>query len=111
MLYHLGDLREHVVSPIIYWRLIQCDVNKDIEINDKMQLSLPSIQLRYAGRVFRTYVKLLGERALCRVEESLKVDLPLTDALDYIIRNPNKELEKKVDYLIKLAEQDRDLKR
>jgi hypothetical protein len=103
MLYHLSDPRERVVPPIIYWCLVQCDVNKDIEINDKMQLTLPDIQLRNAGRVFRAYVKLLGERAACRVEESLKVDLPLTDALDNI-RNPNKELERKVDHLIELVE-------
>jgi hypothetical protein len=64
---------------------------------------LPDIQLRCGGRVFREYVKLLEERAVCRAEESLKVDLFLTDGLDYI-RNPNKELEKKIDYLIKLTE-------
>jgi hypothetical protein len=103
MLYHLSDPRERIVPPIIYWRLMQCDVNKDIEINDKMQFTLPDIQLRYAGRLFRMYVKLLGERAACRAEESLKVDLFLTDGLDYI-RSPNKELEQKIDYLIKLTE-------
>jgi hypothetical protein len=103
MLYHLSDPRERVVPPIIYWRLMQCDVNKDIEITEKLQFTLPDIQLRYGGRVFREYVKLLGERAVCRAEESLKVDLSLTDGLDYI-RNPNKELEKKIDYLIKLTE-------
>ena len=47
-----------------------------------MQLTLPSIQLKNAGRLFRAYVKLLGEKAAYRVEESLKVDLQLTDALD-----------------------------
>lgn len=103
MLYHLSDPRECVVPSIIDWRLIQCDLNKDIEINDKMQLSLPCIQLRHVGRVFRAYVKLQNEKAACRVEESLKVDLPLTDVLDNI-RNPNKGLERKVDYLIELVE-------
>jgi hypothetical protein len=103
MLYHLSDPRERVVPPIIYWRLTQCDLNKDIEITEKMQFTLPDIQLRYGGRVFREYVKLFGERAVCRAEESLKVGLYLTDGFDYI-RNPNKELEKKIDYLIKLTE-------
>jgi hypothetical protein len=44
------------------------DMNNDIEINDKMQLTLPAIQLKYAGRVFRAYVKLLGDRAAYRVD-------------------------------------------
>ena len=61
MLYHLSDPRERVVPPIIYWRLTQCDLNKDIEITEKMQFTLPDIQLRYGGRVFREYVKLFGD--------------------------------------------------
>jgi hypothetical protein len=101
MLYHLCDLRERVVPPITHWRLKQCDVNKDIEITDKIQFTMPDIQLTYAGRVFRAYVKLLGERIAYRSEESVKVDLLVTDGFDYI-KNPNRELEKKIDYLIEL---------
>jgi hypothetical protein len=103
MLYHLADLKERMVPPIVDWRLIQCDVNKDVEISDKMQLTLPDIQLIYAGRVFRAYVKLVGERAVYRGEESLKVDLRLTNAFDSI-RDPNRELEKKIDYVIELVQ-------
>ncbi|MDQ6667513.1 MAG: hypothetical protein M3Y53_04705, partial [Thermoproteota archaeon] len=102
MLYHLGDPRERMIPPIIDWRLKQCDVNKDIEITDKMQFTLPDIQLKYAGRVFRAYVKLLGEKAAFRCEESLKVDLALMDGFDHI-RDPNKEVKKKLDYLIDLV--------
>jgi hypothetical protein len=96
MLYHLADPRERMVPPIVDWRLIQCDVNKDVEITDKMQLTLPDIQLMYAWRVFRAYVKLMGEKAVCRGEESLSLkNLSLTDAFDYI-RSPNKNLEKQL---------------
>lgn len=104
MLYHIGNPRGHDVPTITDWRIIQCDVNNDVEINDMMQLTLPSIQLRHAGRVFRAYVKLLSEKAVWRAEESLKVNLTITEALDYF-RNPNKELEKKVDYLIRLMKE------
>jgi hypothetical protein len=102
MLYHLSDLTERVVPPIIDWHLSQCDVNKDIEISDKMQFTLPDIQLKYVGRVFRAYVKLLGEKAAFRCEESLKVDLNLMDGFHYI-RDHDKVLEKKLDYLIDLV--------
>ena len=92
-----SDPRERVVPYITDWHLVQCDVNKDIEITDKAQLTLPSIQLKYAGRVFRTYVKLLGEKAAYRVEESVKVDLSLIYAFDYI--SQNRELQKQVNDL------------
>jgi hypothetical protein len=99
MLYHLSDPRERIVPPIICWRLIQCDFNKDIGVSDKMQLTLPDMQLKYAGRVFRAYVKSLSEKAVFRCEESLKVDSSLVNAFSYI-HNPNKTLERKVDELI-----------
>jgi hypothetical protein len=87
MLYHISDPRERLVPPIIYWRFMQCDLDKDIEITEMMQFTLPDIQLICVGRLFRTYVKLLDNRAVSRAEESLKVDHFLTDGLEYI-RNP-----------------------
>ena len=79
------------------WRLIQCDVNRDVEIDDKMQLTFPDIQLKYADRVFRLYVKSLHDKAVCRGEESLKLNLLLPDAFD---RNPYKSIEKKLDEIL-----------
>jgi hypothetical protein len=92
MLYHLDDPKERGVPSESRWVLKACDLNKDIEINDKMQITLPDIQLKYAGRVFRLYVKALGEKAVCRGEESLTSNLTLDKAFDKIM-NPYKELE------------------
>jgi hypothetical protein len=89
----------HLVS---YWILKECDINKDIKITHKMQLTLPDIQLKYAGRVFRAYVKLMANGAFCRCEESLKVDFSIVDAFNHI-QNPNRVLERKVDELIHLV--------
>jgi hypothetical protein len=58
-----------------------------VEIIDKMQITLPDIQLKYADRVFRLYVKALGEKAVCRGEESLTLNLILDKAF-YKLRNP-----------------------
>jgi hypothetical protein len=47
-----------------------CDL-RDVGISDKTQITLPDIQLKYAGRIFRLYVKALkalGENAVCRGE-------------------------------------------
>jgi hypothetical protein len=96
MLYHLDDLKERGVPSELLWVLKGCDLNRDVEIIDKMQITLPDIQLKYVGRVFRLYVKTLGEKALCRGEESLTSNLTLNKAFDEI-RNPGiKEVKKEL---------------
>ena len=95
----LSDVRERIVPHVMEWRLIQYDVNRDVEIDDKMQLTLPDIQLKYADKVFRLYVKSLHDKAVCRGEESLKLNLLLPEACDSI-RNPYKSLDKKLDEIL-----------
>jgi hypothetical protein len=68
------------------WKLNQCDVNKDIEINDMEHMTLPDIQLKMIDRVFRLYVKALEQRAYYRLEESKKVDQNLSLAFDYLLK-------------------------
>ncbi len=88
LLYVLNDPRERAVPSIMEWHLSECDINKDIEISDMMQLSSIDIQLKYADRVFRQYVKSLHDKAAYRCEESLAFKYtPLVQALDQI-RNP-----------------------
>jgi hypothetical protein len=91
LLYHVSDLRERIVPNIMEWHLKGCDINKDIEIDNNMQLTLPDIQLKHADRVFRLYVKPSGDKAFYRIEESLSPSLILPQALD-TIRNPNKAM-------------------
>jgi hypothetical protein len=104
LLYHMGDVRESYIPSLMDWILVQCDLNKDIEIDDKAQITLPYIQLRHAGRVFREYVKIINGKALCRVEESLRLNELLPEALDNI-RHPFKSLERKLDDLPKCIDE------
>jgi hypothetical protein len=93
LLYVLNDPRERAVPSIMEWHLSECDINKDIEISDMTQLSSIDIQLKYADRVFRQYVKSLRDKAVYRCEESLAFKYtPIIEALDQI-RNPYKALE------------------
>lgn len=102
LLYVLNDPRERAVPSIMEWHLSECDINKDIEISDMTQLSSIDIQLKYADRVFRLYVKSLHDKAVYRCEESLAFKYtPLIEALDQI-RKPYKAieaLENKIDNL------------
>ena len=81
------------------WRLLQCDLNKDAEITEKAQLTLPDIQLKYVDRVFRLYVKSLHDRVVYRNEELLNLNQLLPEAIDNI-RHPFKSLERKIDIFL-----------
>jgi hypothetical protein len=86
LLYFVNDPHEGMVPPINEWILTGWDINKDIPVTDMFQLSAPNIQLKEASRVFRLYIKSLGDKAVCRVEESVKVHSSIEDALHTIIR-------------------------
>ena len=98
-LYHISDIREKHVPDLLNWILKQCDLNKDVEIDDIAQITFPDIQLKSADRVFRLYVKIIKDKAYCRGEESLTLNQVLPEALDNI-RHPYKSLEKKIDRLL-----------
>jgi hypothetical protein len=104
LLYLFGDAKELIIPPVMEWTLIQCDINKDVEIDEKGQLTLSDLQLKYADRVFRVYVKIKHGKAYCRVEESVKLNKVLSEALDNI-RRPFQPLEKKIDNLMEKIDQ------
>jgi hypothetical protein len=99
LLYLVNDIRELGVPPVKEWFLKQCDFNKDIEISDKAQITLPDIQLKFAQKVFRLYVKSLQDKAVYRAEESLTLrNAAIGEALRSI-RNPHEGIETKIEEL------------
>ena len=88
------DPHERIVPPIIKWVLTGCDINKDITVTDMLQLSAINIQLKDANRVFRLYIKSLGNKAVYRVEESVKMRSSIIDVLNKI-RSPSEPQDKK----------------
>ena len=75
------------------WILTGCDVNKDVTVSDMLQLTAIDIQLKDADRVFRLYIKSLGDKAVYRVEESVKMRCSIVDVLRTI--RSTRELQKK----------------
>jgi hypothetical protein len=90
----VSDPHERIVPPITEWILTGCDINKDITVTDMLQLSAINIQLKDADRVFRLYIKSLGDKAVYRVEESVKMRSPLVDVL-HTIRSPSEPQDKR----------------
>ena len=89
----IADPRERIVPPITRWVLTGFDINKDIPVTDMFQQSASNIQLKDAGTVFRLYIKSLGDKAVYRVEESVRMRSPLVDVL-HTIRSPSDEQNK-----------------
>jgi len=87
LLYLMTDPHERIVPPIMKWILTGCDINKDVTVSDKLQLTAINIQLKDADRVFRLYIKSLGDKAVYRVEESLKMRCSLVDVLVLVLQN------------------------
>ena len=109
LIYLVADPREREVPQITNWILKGCDLNKDAEIDEKAQLYLPDIQLKFVYQVFRMYVKSLHNSAVYRGEKSLTLSLPLVDAINSItlpmkaindLQNEVRELSRKFDLLI-----------
>jgi hypothetical protein len=94
LLYLMTDPHERIVPPIMKWILTGCDINKDVTVTDKLQLTAIDIQLKDADRVFRLYIKSLGDKAVYRVEESVKMRCSLVDVLR-TIRSPTELQDKK----------------
>ncbi len=78
----MGDNRDDVVPPVLEWVLKACDVNKDIEIDNMAQLTLPDIQISLAEKAFRGYVKLIGEKAYYRMEQPFTPNETVSTALE-----------------------------
>jgi hypothetical protein len=95
LLYFLKDPNERIIPSLMEWKLNQCDVNKDIEVKDTEQITLPDTQVIEVDKVFRLYVKALEHRAYYRLEESKNVNQKLPLAFDSLLKTyyPLKEFD------------------
>ena len=98
----LMDKHERIVPDIMDWQLVECDINKDIVVNDSLLFTGLKIQVRHLDHLFRVYIKSLGEKTVCRVEKSLVSKCSAIEAINNIF-NPYEKLEKR------LCEMDRKL--
>lgn len=103
LIYCISDIRERQVPEITEWILKGCDLNRDVEIDEKAQLHLPDIQLKHADQVFRMYVKSLHDKVVWRGEKSLTTDLPLARALDSIT-SPFKAINDLTNMVLQLGQ-------
>jgi DNA repair protein RadA len=78
----LRDVNASVVPTIEQWYLIHADINKDAKVPQRLQLNFIKMQLQTANRVFRRYVKNIGQGSVIRVEETRTFNEPFIDAMN-----------------------------
>ena len=66
----LNDVSERLVPSIMEWKLTQCDINKDVVIDDQLSIINLNIQIKHIAQVFRIYLKTTGKNTLWRAEKS-----------------------------------------
>jgi hypothetical protein len=83
----LSDNRDKVVPSVMTWILKSCDVNKDIQIDNMAQISLPDIQISTAEKAFRAYIKIIGDKAYYRIEKALAPNEEVNIALEKLMQD------------------------
>ena len=87
----LADKHERIVPDIMQWELTQCDINKDIMVVDRLQVTGLKIQIKHLDHLFRVYIKSMGRDTVCRVEESCNsVNRPAIEAINNIFHHHDK---------------------
>ena len=91
----LMDKHERIVPDIMDWQLVECDINKDIVVSDSLLVTGLKIQVRHLDHLFRIYIKSMGEKTVCRVEQSLVSKSSAIETINNIF-DPYEKLEKRL---------------
>jgi hypothetical protein len=102
LLNFLMDKHERIVPDIMDWQLLECDINKDIEVSDQLHFTGLNIQVKHLDHLFRIYIKSMGEKTVCRIEQSLSrvsKDNKSSSAIETVnnIFNPVEKVEKQIE--------------
>lgn len=92
----LADKHERIVPDIMNWEMTQWDLNKDVKVDDWMQVVGLKIQIKHACRLFRIYIKSRGRDTVCRVEEASSSKNKSAIEVINDIFNPTERLEKQL---------------
>jgi hypothetical protein len=90
----LMDRHERIVPSIMEWELTECDINKDIRVNDFFHFTAIKIQVKHLDHLFRIYIKAIGKDTVCRIEETKNPKKPAIDVINDVF-NPTEKLEKR----------------
>ena len=103
----LSDPRERIVPAVNNWILKSCDFNKDVEFEgDIGQILDPNIQIKYAGKALRLYVKSMEDKFVIRGERTMKIDKPVFTFLNESILQPYHLIQSKIEEILEIKMQE-----
>lgn len=100
----LNDPHERFVPDTMEWNLTECDINRDIKVDDWLKYTGIKIQVRHFDRLFRIYIKSLDKDTVGRVEQEKNPNTPAIEAINSIF-NPCERVERQLALQNKILEQ------
>jgi hypothetical protein len=84
-----------IVPNVLEWEVTECDINKDIKVNDWFHYTGLKIQVKHMNHLFSLYIKKMGKDTVYRVEERKHPHKPAVDFINDIF-NPMEKVEKQI---------------
>lgn len=97
-----------VVPDIEQWEFTECDINRDVKVSDLLHISCIKVQVKHIDHLFRVYIKKIGNKTFCRLEETKNLKMPVIEAVNYIF-NPYERIERQlieIQHLLNVKEQE-----
>jgi hypothetical protein len=94
-------LPQVAVPDIAQWDFTECDINRDIRVSDLLHLSSVKVQIKHMDHLFRVYIKRIGDKTFCRVEETKTLNIPVVEAINHIL-NPYDRVEGQISEIKRL---------
>jgi hypothetical protein len=109
----IGKIKDNLPSQVAVpgidqWDFTECDINRDIRVSDLLHLSSLKVQTKHMDHLFRVYIKRIGDKTFCRVEETKNLKMPVIDAINHIL-NPYDSVERQlseIQHLLSLRRQE-----
>jgi hypothetical protein len=89
------------VLEIELWEFTECDINRDVRVNDLLHFASVKVQVKHMDHLFRVYIKKIGDKTICRVEETKNLSLSVVEAIDHIF-NPYVRVERQLSEIQRL---------
>jgi hypothetical protein len=89
------------VLEIELWEFTECDINRDVRVSDLLHFASVKVQVKHMDHLFRVYIKKIGDKTICRVEETKNLSLSVVEAIDHIF-NPYVRVERQLSEIQRL---------
>jgi hypothetical protein len=83
------------VPEIDLWEFTECDINRDVRVSDLLHFATIKVQVKHMDHLFRIYIKKIGDKMICRVEETKNLGMPVVEAISHIF-NPYDRVERQL---------------